>query len=458
VAVGAVIGLVSPQPFLSLAGWIVLPVLVRLTWRAGEPPIALVGVLKLWVISFGPVLYFAGIQGLPLADVAGTYPSRFSTFELDTACWLSLGATLIVATGVRLGLSYLPPIPWERLRAEAQQFDPEKLFLAYGGAYAFNLVFGGGALLSLGGLAQLTIALTLVRWAFFFLLAAAVFFQRRKYRLLILAIAIEITFGLLGYWGSFRDFFFIFVVAYVAARPRVTARQAQAVIAVFLIVFTVGLFWQTVKPQYRAWLTRGGHTMSTQIGYVEQAEKMWQMAQRTGIDDVTNSLDFTVERITVPTFFFGEVVEYIPQHRSYDGGTGWRRGVEHILKPRLLFPDKPVINDSEITNRYIARTVTEEGASFSIGYFGESYADFGPFLMHLPIFLVGIMLGLMYRFFLVRPTIKIIGFSFAAAFLTARIGSLDDIPSMLGLSITQFVVMAAVLYVAEGYLYKWLRR
>ncbi|WP_263792001.1 hypothetical protein [Salinibacter sp.] len=459
VAVGIALGLVSPQPFLSLAGWAVLPVLVRLTWRKGEPPIALVGVVKLWVISVGPVLYFAGIQGLPLEEVAGTYPSRFSTLELDTACWLSLGATLMVATGVRLGLSLVPPVPWQRLRTEVHQLDPEKLLLAYGGAYAFNLVFGGGGLLSLGGLAQFAIALTLIRWAFFFLLAGAVLFQHRKYRLLVLAIVIEVTFGLLGYWGSFKDFFFIFAIAYVTARPKVTAREARVLIAVFLMVFTLGLFWQAVKPQYRAFLTRGEvGGMSAEVSYTEQVEKMWQLAQTTGWSDLTNSMGSTVERITVPTFFFGEVVEYIPEHRPYDGGTGWKRGVEHILKPRILFPDKPVINDSEITNRYIGGTVTEEGASFSIGYFGESYADFGPFLMYVPIFLVGVMLGLMYRFFIVRPRIKIIGFSFAAAFLTSRIGGLDDIPSMLGLSITRFVVMAAVLYVAEAYLYKWLQR
>lgn len=451
VATGIVLGLVSPHPFLSVACWLALPLLVRLTWRSGEPPLAFIGVLLLWVDAVLPVIYFSGFKWIPLPEVASTYATRYSTTELHTATWLALAATLVTAAAIRLALNNLRPVSWQRLRQEVMRLDPQKLFYAYLAGYALNFVFGGGRLLGLGGLAQLTIAFTLVRWAFFFLLAATALVQKRGTRLLALAIGIEITFGLLGFWGSFKDFFFIFVAAYLFARPNISFQETWVVLAVFLVVFCVGLFWQVIKSEYRTFLQQ-----SPNITIVEEVNELRRIAAGMSARDLTDAMDQTVERIAVKTYFFGEVIEYIPEYRPYDGGAGWRAGLEHILKPRIFFPDKPSLHASDITNRYIGRTVAGggQGASFAIGYFGESYADFGPVGMFIPVFLVGLMLGLMFRFFVVYPPVTIMGFALAAAFLPARIGGLHDVPQMLGWSITHFVAMALILIVAGGYLYK----
>ena len=454
VIVGAAIGLISPEPLLSLAAWGVLPMLVHLTWRVGEPPIALIGVLNLWVTSAGPIIYFAGFKGLALADVAGTYPSRFSTDELAMASWLSLLATLVVAAGIRFALRNVPPVSWRRIKQEALRLSPKKLFVAYLALYAINTLFSGGRLLGLGGLAQAAIALSLIRWGVFFLLAVVVLFKRQQHGLLLLAIVVEVGLGLLGFWGSFKDFFFIFAIAFLTARPNVSFRQVQALLAVFLVVFFVGLFWQTIKSDYRSFLRE-----NPRVTFTQEVQKMGELAASTRTEDLSNSMDHTVERITVATFFFGLVLEYIPEYRPFDGGEGWKRGVEHVVKPRLFFPNKPSVHASYITNEYVAATFAgpEQGASFSIGYFGESYADLGYVWMYGPILLVGLMLGYMLRFFIVSPHRALMGFAFAVAFLPARIGEIKDIPSLLGWSITHFVVMAFVLYFAGDKLYAWLR-
>jgi hypothetical protein len=456
ISVGVLAGFFSPHPMLNAFGWCILPVLVRLTWRKEEPPFLLVGVLKLWILVFLPTVYFSVLQGIPLTEI----DSPSITAQLPMASALALGAVVAVAAGARVGVSGLPPLPWTYLRNEAIGLSPVKIFIAYLGTYVVDFLFGGGGLLQLGGLAQIAIAATLVRWAFFFLLVFVVSMQKKGQTLLTVAVAIEVVGGLLGFWGGFKDFFFIFVVAYLGARYRIRTQEVKWILALLLMLLVAGLFWQTVKSEYRSFLTGGEATLRVRVETGDQAEKLWELVKETRWEDMETAMDPTVDRMSTATIFFGEVVDYIPSQRPYDKGAGWKAGIEHILKPRLLFPNKPAVHASEITNRYIARTVSgaERGASFSIGYFGESYADFGPVGMFVPIFLVGIMFGLMYRFFLVYSHLKIFGLAFVTAFLLSHLGGIPDIPKLLGLTITEFVVMGAILYFLGPTIYKYIQR
>jgi uncharacterized membrane protein len=59
----------------------------------------------------------------------------------------------------------------------------------------------------------------------------------------------------------------------------------------------------------------------------------------------------------------------------------------------------------------------EQGTSISIGYMGESYIDFGPIGMFVPIFLLGLLYGYIYRLFVRYARYKLIGFAAATAVL-----------------------------------------
>mgnify|MGYP006423822551 CR=1 FL=1 len=459
VAVGCAVGLLSPHPFLSVASWLALPLLIRITLLEDEPPILFMGALVLWVKTVLPVIYFAGFRGLPLDRVSTTYDTFFtSTPQLDVAIWMSLVAVLVLALGARVAMQKTPPLDPERIRMEAHTFAPGNVFALYLLSYVANFIFDASFLLQLGGISQLAIAATFVKWSFFFLLVYVVLVQERRYGLLVTAITIEITFGLLGYWGSFRDFLFIFLAAYLFSKPTLSVKNILSSTSLVLVVLAVGLFWQTVKPEFREVITGGIRSQRTVMSYPQQAELLIDLAGRTSWSQMSSSVEAAVERFSVNVFFFGEVLEFVPQYRPYDGGAGWWRGIQHIIQPRLLFPNKPVLNDSEITNQYIMRRVSEEGASFSIGYFGESYADLGPYLMYVPIFLVGLGFGFIYNVFKRRAAVKIIGIGFCASFLIYRLVSIDDIPSLLGLTITQFLAMIVLLFLLERVLFNYLRR
>src|SRR5204863_3861183 len=125
--------------------------------------------------------------------------------------------------------------------------------------------------------------------------------------------------------------------------------------------------------------------------------------------------------------FFALTIENVPANIPYENGTLWLGTVNHVLMPRFLFPNKPAIHDSERTRYYTGIKVAgpEEGTSIGIGYMAESYVDFGPVGMFVPILFLGMLYGLIYRFFVHRYPVKVVGFAMATSVLIFRAYNLE---------------------------------
>ena len=126
--------------------------------------------------------------------------------------------------------------------------------------------------------------------------------------------------------------------------------------------------------------------------------------------------------------------------------------MKRIFTPRLFFPDKARIDDSERTNYYTGSRVagTEEGTSIGIGYMAESYIDFGPTYMFIPIMLLGVFYGLIYRYFIARKDFRIIGFALGTALLlTVHQDFGASNAKIVGGIVTGLIVCAAVFEVAK---------
>ena len=109
--------------------------------------------------------------------------------------------------------------------------------------------------------------------------------------------------------------------------------------------------------------------------------------------------------------FFALTLKNVPGEVPYENGTLWLGAIKHVLTPRVFFPSKAATDDSARTSFYTGLDVAgaEQGASIGIGYFGESYIDFGPVFMFVPILLIGVWYGLMYRLFVIRSRYKLLG-------------------------------------------------
>jgi hypothetical protein len=74
--------------------------------------------------------------------------------------------------------------------------------------------------------------------------------------------------------------------------------------------------------------------------------------------------------------------------------------VGHIMMPRLLFPDKPVLaSDSELVRHYTGQYVAgaESGTSIGLGYIAEFYVDFGFIGAMIMCFILGVYFGIILR-------------------------------------------------------------
>ena len=159
------------------------------------------------------------------------------------------------------------------------------------------------------------------------------------------------------------------------------------------------------------------------------------------------------------TDFFAATLDYVPAHIPYERGALWGTAIQHVLKPRILFPSKPrLLSDSEVTMRYTGLFMASdaEGTSISLGYMGESYADFGPVGMFGVVLILGIGWGLMYAYFVRRAHVPVLGLAVA---LSVLIGAYKfEIASikLLGGVLMKFLVLAVLFKLFETRIHRWL--
>ena len=431
------LGFVTANPMLTALGVLLVPLLVTLLWRSGEPPILLACCLMQWLQVMMPVFD---------ADLLGTQLEVVSSVSThDQATWLSLAGVLAVAVGMRLALNH-------RLGAAAQQMELEFGKLSLSSVFVAYLVSLGVAYVSeslawgLGGLAQLVLALSSLKWALLWILLACVLVQGRGYRFTVAALLLEVGIGFLGYFASFKEAFFLLAIAMFSIRRRIAwAVRAWMGLGVMLLLATM-VFWQAIKIDYRNFVNKGQGDQAVRVSVEARIEKLGQLLASVDSVAIERGLETLVDRVGY-TELFAATLEWVPANEPHAGGELLKAAILHPLMPRLLFPNKEAINDSERARRFSGLTLSgsEEGTSIGIGLMAESYADFGPALMFLPLLLLGYLFGRVYRVFRGNLVSTVWGVALAiGVFFTTMRGVEISGVKLLGGMLTAGLVMFAL--------------
>lgn len=329
---------------------------------------------------------------------------------------------------------------------ELQKYEPRKLLIFYAFYSVFSSVIGKVAL-SFGGLSQLTVGIIWLKWAFLTLLIihTLLFPSNQKYVFIILIIEVVLSFT--GFWSSFKDYLFIAAAAFLTFSATINARRVFIITLMGIGTFFIMVIWTVVKGEYRQYLTGGQRTqVVVREGTVENLQKIAEV-----VNEYFNKENFhenfligvkgLADRINY-TEYFAMSVAHVPAVLPYEGGDLLEAGFEHVFKPRLFFPNKKTIDDSEMTSKYTGRTFAGEeyGASFSLGLVAERYIDFGPVFMFIPIFLLGLLIGFIYKYILTHSFNHVWGLSLVAPlfFFIPSLGVATT--KFLGWTVTYFIV------------------
>lgn len=429
-------GSFSANPLLTPAAILVLAAAMQLLWRRGEPPVLAFACGMQW-LQVGAVIFYANLYGASLEQASGAK-------QFETATWLSLIAVFVLALGMRMALV--------RCRSQHAPLLTEALRVNIGTAFVAYLVTFVIALaaeriaFSVPAVTQLIYALIPLKWAAVFIVAYSIVEQRKSYILLVAIACVESAVGLLGYFASFKDVFFVLLVVATTSPLALRGRRLAIASAVLAALFLFGVVWTAIKSEYREFISQGTNQQVVVVSTEEKVNKLEDLVSGLNWDNFTDGLDRMIVRVGY-TNFFALTLMNVPENVPYENGALWLGSLKHCVTPRLFFPEKAAISDSERTTLYtgIQTAGEEQGTSIGIGYIAESYVDFGPVGMFAPIFLLGIFCGLIYRMCISHSHSKLLSTAFGSSILIFNAYAVETSNvKIVGGIVTELLVIGAV--------------
>jgi hypothetical protein len=378
----------SASPLVVLASGIVAILVVALLWRPGQPPLLLVPVfLQFTQVALKPAM--TASTAVSLQELA-----EFN-IDLESAALFGLAGIAALAFGLRIGAGDSP----NAKDAVGDDWPLRRIV-----ALSLLAIVAGHAIEALGGMSggarQIALALGGIKWAGLFVLGYSTLRQHRGLRWLVAVVFFEIALGMTGFFADFRLVLFVLIGAAIAAYGRVSVRGIVAIVSAAALTLVLAVFWTSGKSEYRAFLNQGTgeqvilRPLDERLAYL--AEKMTEFDGQK----FAHGFEILLERISYIEFL-AATMERVPKVIPYEGGARLGEAVQHVLTPRILFPDKPEVpSDTQVTAYYTALpnvVFADANTSISIGYLGELYVDFGVGGALLAVALIGLVFGRCYR-------------------------------------------------------------
>jgi len=337
--------------------------------------------------------------------------------NIGQSYYYSLTSLYVICIGIFAVIHKLPQLERDAFKKQLEHYDFKKIVTLYVAAIFFTpllIIFSH----TIPSLQQFFIKIQDLKWAIFFFFFTYYFVFDKNKKLFYGILVGEIIFSLTGYFSSFKDFFVIAIILYVFVKRTYTYVNYALFGLLILLLFNLAIVWQYVKPEYRNYLSGGENAQIVTVSKTDALGKLYDLTSNAENlkyeDGITNLLD----RLTYIDIFSASI-SYVPLNRPHEHGRLWLDAIKRVLMPRILFPEKTAINDSEKTITYtgVGFAGASSGTSISLGYVTESYVDFGFPGMLIPLLLWGMVIGLSYKFILLKSYNKIWGFAFLVPFI-----------------------------------------
>ena len=340
---------------------------------------------------------------------AGIWLSNYLGKDINYRSDHSDTATLAAFTGLGLMFSMIiyfqnkiPNLSLETLKIHAERLSIGKTFKAYLVAFVLTNALGGIAL-SLGGLAQVTLSLVNIKWFFFLLFGFQVILKKRMQKQFYLVVGFEFLLGFFSYFSEFKTVLFFLAFLLITLLEKINLRQVIITSVFLVLVFFGGVFWSSIKGEYRTFLNQGNNTQTVNVTKNQALDKLIELSNKQEGSDFDKSIIGFLDRIQY-TFHLAKAMDRVPSVIPYQDGANWGETLSFVLTPRILNPEKSIYQASIKATKYtgIGYAGAKSGTSVSLGYFADGYIDFGYFGMFIPLMILGLIFGAGYFYFIRR--------------------------------------------------------
>lgn len=293
----------------------------------------------------------------------------------------------------------LPKISFSIVKNNAASLSTEKCMYLYLISFFVASALGATAF-SFGGLTQIILSVIKIKWLFFLLFGFLSIINNEKRKYFYLFIGLEFLLGFFSYFSDFKTV--IYYCAILMATFLVSIDFKQMFIASFILVILISfaLIWTSVKTDYRAFLNGGTSQQTVSVEGDDALGKLYELSSKAEVSG-TSSTNAFLDRLQY-TYHFAKTIERVPAIIPYQNGENIKEVLLFTTTPRYLNPDKATLDNSVKTTKYtgIHYLGAKKGVSFSLGYFAELYVDFGFWGMMIPLFIIGILYGNLYFYFI----------------------------------------------------------
>lgn len=385
--------LLTANPACTFAALLFVLLAMKLLYRKNEPPILLTAMLLQW-IQVTIKVFYADYYGFPLDRVVD------HSLHVYEAYFGSLFALLSIAFGVWLMLARVETLTRDDYTEVVQSYSGKKIAVLYCFsvvAFPFILKLGQYS----GGLQQFFFIFAEIKWTFLFIFFVVTQLKKEYRGAFYVILTAEVIFSFSGFFSSFKEYFILIGVAFLMLHQKLSLPQLARMAFFGFILMNFFIVWQVVKPEYRKYLNQGTKTQNVNVDPISALGTFGEMVGRVDSSQYKKGLELVIDRAGYLQYF-SAAIAYVPEKQPHEWGKLWMGALTHVFMPRIFFPNKEAIDDSKLTNKYTGIEVygADQGTSITLGYVGESYVDFGPQLMYVPLFLMGLFLGWIYRLFL----------------------------------------------------------
>ncbi len=387
------------------------------------------------LLFFGMIIFFVLFNNLqqPFKPAIFTIILFYHFLQISAGVWQSnnLGKTInyrsdnttyaILFSFVGLLFIFLPVIYYQnkipklslaQLKKSADVLSIDKTFRVYAIGFFITNALAGVAFL-IPSITQIIFSFVKIKWFLFLLFGFQCVLKKRKLKEFYFFCFLEFSLGFFSYFSEFKTVVFYIFILLLSFLSVIRFNKLLITVVGFIFIFFTGVFWTSIKGEYRLFLNKGSKTQSVQVEKEDAFNKLLELSEKQNENSFTSATESFLDRLQY-TYHLAKAMDRVPSVIPYQYGANWGKSLLFVLTPRILNPGKGVFDASTKATKYtgIQYSGIRRGTSFSLGYFADGYVDFGYIGMFIPLLILGFIYGKSY-FYFVRKSSNNYIFNFA---------------------------------------------